>query len=158
VDRIVVLGPGGAGKSTFARLVEASTGIPHIELDKVLWSAGLEPMPPERWVGVQEQLLQRRRWILDGDLGPYDVLGPRLRRAEAVVLFDVPTWRCAWRALRGSQERLDFWRWLLTWRRRYKPTLLRAVREHQVPNLLVVRRPADRDRVMRRLMATSSGR
>jgi adenylate kinase family enzyme len=152
VDRILVLGPGGAGKSTFARLAEAATGIPHVELDTVFWSAGLEPLAPERWVEVQERLVQPRRWILDGDLGPYDVLAPRLRRADAVVLFDVPLWRCAGRALRRSPEPLAFWRWLVTWRRRYKPAILREIRAHEVTTLLVVRRPGDRDRVLARLV------
>lgn len=43
------------------------------------------------------------RWILGGDLGPYDVPEVWLRVADAVVL-DFPLWRWAWRALRRSGE------------------------------------------------------
>ena len=144
MERVVVLGPGGAGKSTFARSLGERTGIPWVELDADFWSADLEPTPPADWVRRQEELCAPRRWILDGDLGPYDVLDVRLRHADAVVLLDLPTWRCAWRAARRSRPRLDFWRWLLTWRRRYRPRLRRSIAQH-APNarLLVARRPAD---------------
>lgn len=148
MPRIVVLGNGASGKSTFARSLAAATGTPYTELDAVFWSADLEPTPPERWVERQEELTRGDSWVLDGDLGPYDVVDRRLARADVVVLFDLPTWRCAWRAVRRSHERLDFWRWLLTWRRRARPRLLAAIAEHAPQaELLVIRDDADLDEV-----------
>jgi adenylate kinase family enzyme len=148
VQRILLLGPGASGKSTLARVLADSTGIPMIELDKVFWSAGLEPTPPEEWVELQQELAAEPAWIMDGDLGPYDVLNVRLRRADTIILLDLPTWRCAVRALRRSRERLDFWRWLLTWRRSYRPRLLRAIAE-EAPDaeLLVIRSRRDLERL-----------
>jgi hypothetical protein len=89
---------------------------------------------------VQQRLCAAPSWILDGDLGPYDVVETRLTHADAVVLLDLPTWLCGWRALRRARERLDFWRWLLTWRRRYRPTLLRQIAEHAPTASLLVAR------------------
>jgi hypothetical protein len=114
-------------------LAEA-TGLPLVELDTVFWSAGLAPMPRERWIEVQRELVEAEAWILDGDLGPYDALDIRLGRADTVVVLDLRTWRCALRAVRRSRERRDFWRWLLTWRRRYRnrrdlERMVRAVRQ-----------------------------
>lgn len=100
MKRVVVLGPGGSGKSTFARTLSERTGIPRTELDSVFWSADLRPTPPDEWSLIQQRLCAPDAWILDGDLGPYDVVEVRLRHADAVVLLDLPTWRCAWRALR----------------------------------------------------------
>lgn len=129
VTRVVVLGPGGAGKTTFARALSAQTGITCTDLDALFWSSDLKPMAKNQWVRVQQQLCSGPDWILDGDLGPYDVVEERLKHADAVVLVDLPTWRCAWRALRRSRERLDFWIWLLTWRWRSRPTLMREIAE-----------------------------
>src|ERR1700694_1430336 len=67
---------------------------------------------------------------MDGDLGPYDVLEPRLQRADTVIVLDVARWRCLWRSFRRSRERLDFWRWLWTWRRRSRPQVLAAIAAH----------------------------
>ena len=153
--RLVVLGRGAAGKSVFARAVSQATEIPCVELDKVFWSADLEPTPNDQWVIVQQELTQGESWILDGDLGPYDVLEPRLGRADTIVVFDLPTWRCAWRAVRRSRERLDFWRWLLTWRRHYRPRLMEAIDIYAAEaRLFVVRAEADARRTIVELAGT----
>ncbi len=101
-----------------------------IELDSVFWSDDLKPLAPADWIKVQTELVAGESWILDGDLGPYDVLETRLERADTVVMFDPPTLKCVWLALRRSREQREFWVWLLTWRRREKPRLLAAIDRH----------------------------
>lgn len=128
--RVVVLGRGGAGKSTLAVALGAALDLLVIELDKHFWPPDLTPMPAVRWAEVQRELVSGPAWVLDGDLGPYDVLDVRLRAADTVVVLDFPLWRCAWRALRRSRENLAFWRWLVTYRRRALPAVLTAVAEH----------------------------
>jgi adenylate kinase family enzyme len=127
VRRVVVLGRGGAGKSTFARRLGAATGLPVIELDRQFWQQGLRPLAPEQWSQVQSRLCAADRWIMDGDLGPYDLLDVRLSRADTVVLLDFSLPRSVWRAARRGRERADFWRWVWSYRRRYRPALLAAV-------------------------------
>ena len=143
------MGPGGAGKSTFGARLGEVTGLPVVELDKAFWGPGLVPTPPDEWATVQEELVARPDWILDGDLGPYDVLEPRLRAADTVILLDLSRWRCAWRALRRSRERADFWRWLWTWRRKYRPKLLRSIAVHAGgADVCILRGPREPERFM----------
>jgi adenylate kinase family enzyme len=130
VRRIVILGRGGAGKSTLAEGLGSALALPVIELDKHFWASDLSPTPTDRWAEIQRALVSGSGWVIDGDLGPYDVLSVRLRAADTVVVLDFPLWRCAWRALRRSRERLDFWRWLITYRRRGLPAVLSAIAEH----------------------------
>ncbi|MGI5499745.1 hypothetical protein [Lentzea sp. CA-135723] len=125
--RVVILGRGGAGKSTLARTLGSATGLPVVELDKHFWGPNLEPLPLELWEVVQGELAAAHEWVMDGDLGPYDVLDVRLRRADTVLLLDYSFPRCAWQALLRSRENLDFWRWVWSWRRRHRPALLKAV-------------------------------
>jgi adenylate kinase family enzyme len=73
MKRVVVLGRGASGKSTLARLLGEITGLPVIELDKVFWRPGLVSTPRDQWVVVQEKLVEKNGWIMDGDLGHYDV-------------------------------------------------------------------------------------
>ena len=142
--RVVVLGRGGAGKSTFAARLGAARDLPVIELDKHFWAPDLTPATEDQWVATQRSLTSGERWILDGDLGPYDVLSVRLRAADTVVVLDFPLWRCAWRALRRSRENLDFWRWLLGYRRRSLPVVMAAIAEHaEHAELHVLYRPRD---------------
>ncbi len=102
-----------------------------IELDKHFWSSDLHPMSGEEWARLTSDLAARPTWVMDGDLGPYDVLAPRLRRADTVLILDYGVFRCVWRAHRRSRERADFWWWVLTWRRRSRPVLLRAIAERE---------------------------
>ena len=78
VERVVILGRGGAGKSTLARRLGAATGLAVTELDALFWPPGLAAMDDASWAACQRELVQREAWILDGDLGPYDreVLSP----------------------------------------------------------------------------------
>lgn len=96
-------------------------------MDTVFWGPGLTAMPADDWSEMQRELAASGVWIMDGDLGPYDALAPRIGRADTVVLLDFSLLRCAWRVVRRSRERAGFWWWLLTWRHRSRPTVLDAV-------------------------------
>jgi len=127
VNRVVVLGRGGAGKSALAVRLGVLTGLPVIELDKHFWSSDLTPLPIDQWKALQRNLISAERWILDGDLGPYDAPEVRLDAADTVIVLDFALWRCAARAARRSGENLAFWRWLISYRRRSLPTVLAAI-------------------------------
>jgi hypothetical protein len=115
VARVVILGRGGAGKSTLARRLGSATGLPVIELDAHFWGPGLVPVAD--WPAVQGSLVAQPAWIMDGDLGPYDVaLSARLRAADTIIVLDFPLLTCAWRSVRRAWPRRDFWRWLWSWR------------------------------------------
>jgi adenylate kinase family enzyme len=102
----VILGPGAAGKSTLAAWLGEITGLPVIELDTLFWRAGLTATSPAQWAAIQRKLVEQGAWIMDGDLGPYDVLDVRLRAADTVIFLDFPRVRCAWRAVRRSRSAL----------------------------------------------------
>jgi adenylate kinase family enzyme len=130
MKRVIVVGPGAAGKSTLAARLGEITRLPVIELDTLFWRPGLAPTPREEWAAIQRQLAAQESWIMDGDLGPYDVLDIRLQAADAIVFLDFSPLRCAWRAIRRSPERADFWKWLLLYRRRSRPVLRQAIAAH----------------------------
>ncbi len=110
--RIVILGPGASGKSTLAAHLGDITGLPVIELDKVFWQSGLVATPRDQWRKIQQMLVEKDGWIMDGDLGPYDTVEVRLRAADTVIFLDFSILRCVWRAFRRSHQRADFWLWL----------------------------------------------
>ncbi len=126
----VALGRGGAGKTVAARQIGELLHLPVIELDQLFWSAELTPTPPEQWSSLQAELAAAERWVMAGDLGPYDVPEARLVRADSIVILDFGLARCLWRAARRSRERPDFWRWVITWRHCARPVLLAAVADY----------------------------
>jgi adenylate kinase family enzyme len=130
MKRVLIIGPGASGKSTLARRLGEITGLRVIELDTVFWQPGLAETPRDRWVQLQEGLVRENEWIMDGDLGPYDAVEVRLSAADTIVFLDFALVRCAWRAIRRSRERLDFWLWLFRYRNQSRPFLMKAIRAH----------------------------
>jgi adenylate kinase family enzyme len=147
--RVVILGRGASGKSTLARALGAITNLPVIELDKLFWQPGLLPTLRESWSVVQERLARQEEWIMDGDLGPYDAVQVRLRRADTVIVLDFSLVRCAWQAIKRSRERADFWRWLLAYRRKYLPLLNQAIAQNaSTADVLIFRDPRAAERFL----------
>ena len=148
---MVILGRGGAGKSTLARELGAVTGLPVTELDTLFWQPGLAAADPGQWEACQAELVRRDAWILDGDLGPHDsALGGRLEAADTVIVLNFSVLRCAWRTLLRGRERADYWRWVWAYRRLSLPDIMAAIgRTAPRARLYVLRNP----RMVRRLLA-----
>lgn len=150
MKHVVILGRGASGKSTLAARLGDITGIPVVRLDDLFWQPDLVALPREAWVEMQQRLAGEERWIMDGDLGRYDAVRVRLRCADTVIFLDFSLVRCAWRAFRRSRERWDFWRWLLTYRRQYRPRLMDAITDYAPQaDLRILRSP----RAIRRFLA-----
>jgi adenylate kinase family enzyme len=123
-QRIAVLGPPGAGKSTFAVRLGRTTGLPVVHLDRHFWSAGWRETPREVWRARHAELIAAPRWIIDGNYRGTVV--ERLGRAEVVVVLDLPRPICLARAL---------WR-TATWWGRTRPDLAAGCPERWDPEFI----------------------
>lgn len=127
MQRILVIGSPGAGKSTFSRALAERTGLPLIHLDRHHWGAGWTEPDPEAWEQQVRELVKRDRWIMDGNYGR--TLELRLARADTVIELQCPAWRCLWRALRRAIEH----------RGRTRPDMAEGCPEHlNLPFLLYI--------------------
>ncbi|MBI2064643.1 MAG: adenylate kinase [Candidatus Yanofskybacteria bacterium] len=138
IKRALVLGRGGAGKSTFSRELGKVLDIPVIELDKYFWKPDLSPLNNEEWIQLQKKLAKKERWIMDGDLGKYDVLSERIKDADTIIILSFPLWICLKRALGRSNERFDFWWWLITWKINELPKIKNTINRYAVNAKIVL--------------------
>ena len=100
MKRIAIVGPGGAGKTTFADELGRRTGISVVHLDEHFWKPNWVPTPREEWIDLQLGLLSGHSWIVDGNYG--GTLDVRLSRADTVIVLTLPRWQCTWRAFKRS--------------------------------------------------------
>ena len=82
--RILILGCGGAGKSTLARRLGAATGLPVVHLDGLYWQPGWVAMERAAWRRTVENEIAKDAWIIDGNFG--SSLELRLSRALAAAV------------------------------------------------------------------------
>ena len=88
MERILVLGPCGAGKSTLAAKLGEKLGLPVIHLDREYWRPGWVEPEPTVWAAQVEELIARPRWVMDGNYG--GTLARRLERAQLAINLDFP--------------------------------------------------------------------
>jgi adenylate kinase family enzyme len=160
--RVLVIGSGGAGKSTVAARIAGRLALPLIHLDALYWRAGWRPTEKGEWERVVRELVAAPAWVMDGNYG--GTLDLRLARCDTVVFLDLPRALCLWRVLRrrlahrgrsrpdvapGCPERVDweFVRWVWSYPARRRPAILRklaALRPDQRAVVLTSTREVER--------------
>ncbi|MCA1623083.1 MAG: DNA topology modulation protein [Acidobacteria bacterium] len=124
MKRILIIGSGGAGKSTFAKQLGEATDIEVLHLDKLHWKPGwIEPTKDE-WRKTVAEIVAEDSWIIDGNYG--GTMQMRIERCDMVIFLDLPRIVCVWRVLKrfltyrngtrpdmaeGCNEKLD-WKFL----------------------------------------------
>ena len=98
--KIIVIGSGGAGKSTFSRRLGERLGLPVIHLDQLYWRPNWVEPPKEEWAETIRELLNGDSWIMDGNYGGTREM--RLQACDAVIFLDLPRYVCLYRVLKRA--------------------------------------------------------
>ncbi|EJC78139.1 adenylate kinase-like kinase [Rhizobium leguminosarum bv. trifolii WSM2012] len=91
-ERIVVLGPSNAGKSTLAVALSRKLGLPAVHLDQLhhLPHTDWEARPEAAFAALHDAAVLEERWIIEGN---YSRLMPqRLARATGAILITSNHW------------------------------------------------------------------
>ena len=109
-QRIMVLGPSNAGKSTLAAALGVKLSVPVVHLDQLnhLPNTDWEPRPKEEFVTLHDAAIAGDQWVMDGN---YTRVTPqRFERATGVILITSNHWlrlaRYFRRTMRHPSERI----------------------------------------------------
>lgn len=100
MERILIIGCGGAGKSTLARQLGEKLDIPVVHLDKIFWKPGWVERSDEEFDVLLERELEKPKWIMDGNFNR--TMPKRLEKCDAVIYLDFSRFAC----LRGVAKRV----------------------------------------------------
>jgi adenylate kinase family enzyme len=138
VQKILIIGSGAAGKSSFARELGERLDVKVIHLDKLFWRPGWIETPRDEWKIIISQLVKGDSWIMDGNHG--GTIEMLVNAADTVVLLDLPRTLCVYRVVKrwltyssgsrpdiaeGCDERFDleFLKWIWNYPRRSLPKI-----------------------------------
>ena len=93
MERVMIIGCGGAGKSTLARKLGKKTGLPVVHLDQIWWGPGnWQHMEREAFDAVLMENMEKPRWIMDGNYNRTVEL--RLEHCDTVIYLDFSRLAC----------------------------------------------------------------
>ena len=92
MERILIIGCGGAGKSTLARQLGDKLGLPVVHLDKLFWKPGWVESSKEEIDGKILEEMQKPRWIMDGNYNR--TLPERIKYCDTVIYLDFSRFAC----------------------------------------------------------------
>lgn len=90
MNRILVVGTSGSGKTTFARKLSKKLGIVHKELDALFFKDDWVTKSDDEFFTAVENVLKEEKWILDGNFGKTHYLTWPV--ADTVIWIDRPFW------------------------------------------------------------------
>lgn len=124
MKKIVLIGSGGSGKSTLARLLGKKLKMNVYHLDSLFWRPNWVGVPKDEQIKVQNELVKREDWIIDGNYG--GTMDIRLNAAETIIFLDISRTICVYRVFKR----------MLKYRNKTRPDMGEGVKKDFLLNLL----------------------
>jgi len=170
LDRVVVTGSSGSGKSRFARELAQLLGQPYVELDELYWAPNWTGKPEDEFRRLVAAAAATPRWVIDGNysrvrdvlwtrataivwlnFGLLTVFSRTFRRSVGRILTQEPYWHGNRESVTRaffSRDSILFWTLTTFHRRRRNYTALRASGKYPHLSLIEFRRPAEARRFL----------
>ena len=167
MQRVLVIGCSGTGKSTFALALGARTGLPVVHIDQLFWLPGWVIAPNDEYRARLDDVLARQRWIIDGmNTSTFD---RRVPRADTIIWLQRSRLACCWRVGRrvlssfgqvrpdmapGCPEKFDweFMKYIWSFPSKYQPRVVAALDRHDAwSRTVILRSDSDTGNFLRNL-------
>lgn len=149
----MIIGSGGAGKSTLARELGAKLDIEVYHLDTLLWEPHWHQVPREQQRAIQNEIVQKEEWIIDGNYG--GTMDIRFQAANTIIFMDISRIICVYRAIKrsfqyrnksrsdmieGNKERFDlnFYKWIWNYPKDKRPEIMKRLNEFKNEKEIII--------------------
>lgn len=161
MKRIMIIGCPGSGKSTFARVLAAKTGLPLHYLDMMYWNPDRTTKPKDEFRAALRETVELTEWIIDGNYG--STLEIRMEACDTVIFLDYPVEVC----IAGVEERrgkprpdmpwvetepdLEFIEFIKKYNEESRPKVIDLLEKYKENNIIIFKSRAEADEFLRRV-------
>lgn len=92
MQRILIVGSCGAGKTYLALQLSKAISLPVLHLDSLYWRENWKEIGIEEKKNITEQIISRQKWIIDGNYA--STFEMRLAAADTVIILYTNRWIC----------------------------------------------------------------
>ena len=92
VEKVIIIGCPGSGKSTFGRKLKSITDLPLYHLDMLFWNEDKTTVTKEEFIKRLQEVLNSFKWIIDGNYT--STMEMRIKECDTVFFLDYPTEVC----------------------------------------------------------------
>ena len=94
MERIMIIGCPGSGKTTLALALKEKLGLPVVHLDQLWWTGNWENVTREEFDSRLATAVNLDQWIIDGNFSR--TIEMRLQRCDTIIYLDFDRWACLW--------------------------------------------------------------
>lgn len=130
MNKVIIIGCPGSGKTTFAEKLSKITKFPLYYLDAIWHKPDKTHIAREDFDGRISKILETPKWIIDGNYNR--TIEMRLQQCDTVFLFDLPIELC----IQGATDRLGKGRYDLPWiEKELNPSFKQLIEEFPTKSL-----------------------
>lgn len=98
LNKIMVFGLPGSGKSTFATKLARRLALSIYHLDRHFYIENWVERDYQEFLGIQQSFVDQPQWVIDGNA--MKSLEMRFQKADVAIYFHYPVFVCLWRILK----------------------------------------------------------
>ena len=148
MQRIIVIGCPGSGKSRLSRALHNKTGIPLYHLDMMYWNADKTTVEKSVFLERLSAVLKKDEWIIDGNYS--STMELRMAACDTVIFLDYPLEVCldGIKERRGksrsdmpwieTEEDAEFIEFIKNYNEQQKPNVLELLEKYSDKNIVIL--------------------